>query len=145
MPARLRAILPKEKISALYPRKRIQAWLKDVGEQFQEAMSVYPAKQKWKHGEPKKGPRRGGRRTGAYGRGWKNTPLVIREASVTALNPISYARYVGGPRRSTGGRTRQAKHMRARGWKSQSDVGPAIVRANLPRLRKLALPVKNPK
>ena len=145
MPARLRAILPKEKISALYPKKRIQAWLKDVGEQFQEAMSEYPGKQPWKHGEPKKGPRRGGRRTGAYRKGWQNTPLIITEASVTALNPVPYARYVGGPRRSTGGRTRQAKAMRARGWQSQTDVGPAIVRKNLSKLTKLVLPVRNPK
>lgn len=145
MTARLRAILPKEKITTLYTKKRIQTWLKDVGEQFQREMGEYPAKQAWKHGEPTKGPRRGGRRTGAYRKGWQNTPLIIREASVVALNPVPYARYVGGPKRSSGGRTRQAKHMRARGWQSQSDVGPAIVRRNLPKLRKLVVPLKNPR
>lgn len=145
MPARLRAILPKNRITTAHTEARIQGWLKDVGEQFQEAMAVYPGKQPWKHGEPRKGPRRNGRRSGAYGRGWKDTPLVITKSSVTALNPVPYARYVGGPKRSTGGRTRQAQHMRARGWQSQSDVGPAIVRANLPRLPKLMVPLRKPR
>lgn len=144
VPARVRAVLPKQPvIDAKYSEARIRAWLKDVGEQFRTAMKFYPPIQPWKHGFPKTGPRAGGKRTGLYGKGW-DSPLIITPFSVRLENSVPYARYVGGPNRARGGRARQARHLKARGWPSQSDVASTVRKKNLPRLRKLILPVRNP-
>lgn len=140
MVQRVRAVLPKRRLRSDTIPPRVKKWLEEVGHEFQEAMSVYPPKTPWKYGFPKKGPRRGGRRTGAYRKGW-DTPIVVTQYTVTALNNVEYARYVGGPIRSRGGSgATQARHMRARGWPSQTIVGPAVVRRKLPEIRRYLIP-----
>ena len=133
-PARLRAILPKEQISALYPPARIRKWLTEVGEEFRKEMKFYPPKVRGSSY----------RRTRRYRRGW-DKPLIIGPASVQLLNDVRYARYVGGPTRSREGRAGQSRLLASRGWPSQSEVGPRVARKNLPRLRKLILPLRNPR
>lgn len=83
-------------------------------------MTDYPPVLPWAHGFPKKGPRRGGRRTGAYGRGWQLS-LHRRATVVEVTDPVSYAVFVGGPKSGRRGR-RQARFMARRGWPSITTV-----------------------
>lgn len=88
-------------------------------------MSDYPPARPWRSRPPTKGPRKGGRRTGAYGRGWR----IGAERDLTqtggggfritgsARNRVHYAVFVGGPRPGAY-RRRQTDVMRSRGWPS---------------------------
>jgi hypothetical protein len=119
---RLRAIIPKK---AAVSSSRGQRGLEDALNAFAQIvlseMAVYPQWRPWRR-PPRTGPRAGGRRTGAYGKGWRVQKDRFKPwSSIEITNSVSYAGWVGGPR---GGRPGQARHMRARGWKSVSDVAP---------------------
>jgi hypothetical protein len=132
-PARLRAILPKDQISAKYPPARIQKWFKDVGEEFRKEMKVYPPPF----------PGSSYQRTGKLRSGW-DSPLIITQASVTLLNNVSYSRWVQGPNVQRATRTGQRKLFKARGWQSQTDVTRKVIQKNIKRLRKIVLPTRFP-
>lgn len=140
-PARFRAIVPKNQVTTSHIEGEVRNWFKQVAEEFREEMQKYPPKLPWKNGFPKKGPRRQGRRTGVYKHGW-STPPRYTKASVTVINPVTYSRFVGGPLRDQGA-GRQARHMAARGWPSQSVIGPMVVRRNTPELIQAIIPYKN--
>jgi hypothetical protein len=80
----------------------------------------YPPVKPWKRGFPKSGPRRGGRRTGRYGRMWR-LRIHRRGTFVETNNPVVYAVFVGGPKRGAKGQ-RQARFMGPRGWRNMTDV-----------------------
>lgn len=135
MPVKLQAILPRG--SAPLSPTRVQTgmnkWLRDFAFEFVREMQDYPQAQPWKHPPPRTGPRRGGRRTSVYGKGWSAAPRFTPD-SVEIINNVQYAVWVGGRRR---GRPGQARAMQARGWKSVSDVGPQVAKRLLPRLSRL--------
>lgn len=120
----LQAIVPKKRAASPDTGKRqMEAFLDMVSQVAMSEMGDYPPWKPWRR-PPKRGPRAGGRRTGAYGRGWRIQKDRFKPwASIKVTNGVSYAVWVGGPR---GGRPGQARHMRARGWKSISDVTPKL-------------------
>lgn len=83
-------------------------------------MTDYPRVLPWRHGFPKSGPRRGGRRTTRYGRGWQLS-AHRRGTFIRVSNRVPYAVYVGGPTLGPKGQ-RQAWFHGPRGWKSISAV-----------------------
>jgi hypothetical protein len=85
-----------------------------------DEMTKYPPVTPWKNGFPKKGPRRGGRRTGRLGRNWRITGRR-RAYSITVENPVDYAIHVEGPRPGRKGR-RQTIVFKRRGWPNISTV-----------------------
>lgn len=153
MVARFQPILPKQQITAQYLPRRINQWLKQTAGEVKKEMQEYPPVTPWKsvrntrgrgfNAYPRTGPRAGGRRTGRYALGWANPPVFTSDSFVL-VNPVPYAVYVGGPKRGSHipGK-RQALHMKDRGWNSISDVGRAVTRRQLLRLRKLILPYRN--
>lgn len=129
----INAIIPK-KAAPVDPRKvqtGVDRWLRDFSFEVIREMQEYPPWRPWKR-PPTRGPRRGGRRTGAYGKGWGSS-VQFTPNSVTIRNNVAYAVYVGGPRAGARGR-RQARAMRARGWKSVTDVAPPIAKRMTPVL-----------
>lgn len=92
--------------------------LLDLALEFQKNMQYYPPWQPWKNPPPKSGPRAGGARTGNYGRGWGIVTDVKAGGrnSISILNDVTYARYVGGPHGV------QANALASRGWPSLEDV-----------------------
>lgn len=141
--SKLVAILPKNKFlkSSNTRRTNIQAALDDLADDLIFTMQYYPPKQPWKIGTRvkgpegrtgpnrrvvnlgylKSGPRKGGRRTYKYRRGWRK---VKKPYSIEVINKVKYAVWVGGSRRSRG--PKQTNEMRRRGWLSTSDVGPKV-------------------
>lgn len=133
-PARLRAIIPRRRIESEAILPRLNKWFKEVGEEFKKEMQEYAP--------PKVGSTY--IRTGNYGEGWAVAPVIITPYTVRVENNMpgakrNYARFVGGPLRYSGG-TRQHPMHRATGWKSQTIVGPKVVREKLPKLEKYLLP-----
>jgi hypothetical protein len=133
MPIRVEAIIPRGAVPLDPARVQsgVDRWLRDFAFAVQSEMADYPPWRPWRR-PPRSGPRRGGRRTGGYGRGW-TLAARFTPNSVTLVNPVTYAVFVGGPRRGNRGE-RQARAMAARGWKSISDVAPAIARRLRPVL-----------
>lgn len=130
----MKAITPKRLIIAP-PGTQLaesQRFLRDFAFEFTHAMQEYPPWMPWKR-PPTSGPRKGGRRTGNYGRQWFQTFSSGGNRSwVTVLNHVEengrqYGIYVGGPKRGVRGR-RQAKAMAARGWVSSSTVASKLRR-----------------
>lgn len=142
MPLSVRGIFSKNKLTNEFTDKRIRKWLEGVAKEFREEMQVYPPVKPWKNGFPTSGVRRGGHRTGKYRRGWDSRSRFDRD-SVTVINNVSYAVYVGGSRRSTRIGHRQAIHMRERDWKSVTNVSHNVVRRNRRKLQKALLPYRN--
>jgi hypothetical protein len=132
---RIEAILPKKKLDPANVQRGLNTWLRDFAFEFQREMQEYPAAKPWKN-PPRSGLRKGGRRTGTYGKGWTGAPQFTSD-SVTIINRVGYAVYVGGAKRKRPGQTRV---MAGRQWKSVSDVGPEVSRRILPRLSKLISP-----
>lgn len=129
----LKAIVPKSFLSHLAGIE--QASLKELdslADDIVKRMSVYPTAQPWKSRTPKTGLRKGGRRTGNYGRNWRK--VNRSKGAVDVINPIRYAVWVGGPNDKGPGQT---SNMKRRGWPSITDVGreeakkhrPAMIRA----------------
>lgn len=133
MTIRIQAIIPRgaTPLDPTRVQRGVDRFLRDFSFRVVREMQDYPSARPWKR-PPTTGPRRGGRRTGAYGRGW-GTSVQFTGNSVTIMNSVQYAVYVGGPRRGNRGQ-RQAAFMRERGWKSVSDVAPAIARELRPVL-----------
>lgn len=129
----IQAIIPRGKVP-LDPSKvssGVNRWLRDFSFEVIREMQEYPPWRPWKN-PPRSGPRKGGRRTGAYGKGWGSS-VTFTPNSVTIRNRVGYAVHVGGPRSGERGR-RQAAAMRARGWKSVTDVAPPIAKRMAPVL-----------
>lgn len=129
MPARLRAIVPKSQITTEGMQQRINGWLLGIAEDFKKEMQVYPPKLN-------KG---GYQRTFRYRRGWRDAIPRISNNSAIVENFVPYARLVGGPRR---GPHHQRPDMAARGWRSTTDVVPAIVARHKPILQEIILPYR---
>lgn len=127
----LKAIVPKRPFNTQGVRADARRALDSYGAAVIRRMQFYPAWQPWKN-PPRSGLRAGGARTGNYGRNWRKR--WVGEYGIEVSNPLSYARYVGGPRNRSPG---QARALRARGWPSITDVArdevkrfePAINRA----------------
>lgn len=126
------AILPKKQpITEAQAKKHVSLWLRNCAFEFQREMQEYPQWQPWTSRPPRTGPRAGGRRTGTYGRGWIGSPRFTAD-SVTVTNDVRYAGYVGGPTHLSGRDGGQTAVMKARGWKSISDVAEAVAKKSLP-------------
>lgn len=126
-----KAILPRNApLTATQAKKSIDRLLVKVALTAQGIMQEYPAAQPWKNPPPRTGLRAGGRRTGSYGRGWTTEAAVTtKQESITVVNPVKYAPYVGGSR---GKRPGQVATHTARGWKSTDDL-PELVKKKLAR------------
>lgn len=123
---------PKPKVAtAALANQQVQTWLRDTAFEFQREMQDYPAFQPWKSRPPRSGPRKDGRRTGMYGRGWTKPPRFSVN-SVTVVNDVTYAGWVGG-KKSRSSRPYQARHMAARGWKSITDVKDVVAQRTIPK------------
>ena len=120
------AILPRRPIAPPPSQQRagVDRFIRDAAAFTVNQLQDYPPARPWKNRPPKSGPRAGGRRTGAYGRGWPVGLRVQRDRFVV-YNTVAYAAWVGGSRRTYPG---QARAMQARGWKSVDDVIPIIRR-----------------
>lgn len=135
------AFLPNKNkmVSRQSSERATNDWLTTTVREFQRRMAIYPPFTPWKN-PPTTGIRAGGLRTGDYGQGWLGAHvgrIYARSARVT--NPVSYARYVGGPR--TGSGASQARVLAARGWRSSQDVAQEVIRDTAPGLvRSLARP-----
>jgi hypothetical protein len=111
-------------------RTGVHDWLRDFAFTVIREMQDYPTARAWKNRPPQRGPRREigntgiGRRTGMYGRTWPLGVTFMTDA-VVIENRTPYAVYVGGPKRGGKG-ARQTAAMAARGWRSVSDVAPAV-------------------
>lgn len=114
----VKAILPKKVWQANAGETHINLALRDFAFEFQRVMATYPPAKPWKNPPPKTGPRRGGRRTGNYGRGWTSPPKFSRDR-VVMENNVSYSAWVGGSKKTNPG---QARALAARGWISQDDA-----------------------
>lgn len=86
--------------------------------EFLRQMQDYPDAQPWRVPTPKSGPRAGGRRTGDYGRGWRVSGRTTY--SVTIINNVPYAVWVGGPTEGDG--PKQTANMAGRGWPSMTEA-----------------------
>lgn len=80
-------------------------------------MQSYPAAKPWRSRVPTKGPRKGGKRTGGLGRGWRMTKTGPGFSEVS--NKVKYTIWVQGPSRGPG--KKQTAEMRRRGWPNISD------------------------
>ncbi len=123
----LRAIPPSGRRRRFDPQRMVtqvdQQLVRFIGEANRD-LATYPPIQPWAHGYPKSGPRKGGRRTGTYGRNWR----IMRHQtgkSILLANPTSYGWYVGGPLRGPKGR-RQARFQTRRGWASVTTAGSRL-------------------
>jgi hypothetical protein len=119
------AIVPKARFSPEAAQEEGRRYLEDFGQAMKEEMSEYPPNQPWSSVPPKNGPRAGGRRTGAYGDGWRNAPIRVTNNSMTVVNTVSYAGVVGG--------VNQSRVLEGRGWKRVDEVAREVRRYNLPR------------
>lgn len=136
--------MPILRFQAMKPRRQvipvaglqteIDRELRDFGGEFIRVMSHYPSQQPWKHGEPKSGPRRGGRRTGKYGQNWRFGN--VRPGLVEVINQIPYAVHVGGPKAGPKGK-RQARAMAERGWPNMTDEANRIWAKHQPAFRRI--------
>lgn len=86
-------------------------------------LAEYPPFKPWRSRTPKSGPRKGGRRTGTLGKGWRIARIErsANRRSVEVDNGVAYAVHVEGPRRGQRGR-RQTAVMRERGWPTVTEV-----------------------
>lgn len=123
------AVVPVEGLQLKVDRE-LRSFIGD----FIGQMSKYPPQQAWKNGEPKSGPRRGGRRTGTYGPGW--VIGAVTPNSIEALNRVPYAVYVGGPKTGAKGK-RQAGFMGDRGWPNLTEVGNRLWAKHTPAFRRI--------
>lgn len=80
-------------------------------------MQSYPAAKPWRSRVPTKGPRKGGKRTGALGRGWRMTKTGPGFSEVS--NKVKYTVWVEGPQSGPG--KKQLDGMRVRGWPAIDD------------------------
>lgn len=120
-PMHVVAVLPKKPgADPLKEQLRIKAALTEFAFEAQRDMQKYPAWQPWTSRPPSSGPRKGGRRTGTYGRTWRVS--WRGKYTVEIGNNTAYARFVGGPKGT------QTRVMAGRGWPSISTVGPAAMK-----------------
>jgi hypothetical protein len=132
---RFEAIKPKRTVIPVEGLQvRVDRELRDFGGDVIREMSKYPPQLPWKHGEPKSGPRRGGRRTGKYGQNWRFGN--VRPGLVEVINQIPYAVPVGGPKDGPKGK-RQARAMAARGWPNITDVADRIWAKHRPAIQRV--------
>lgn len=119
--AKFKAILPKRMPSPSTNELEngLNRHLRDFATKFQSEVQEYPTWKPWKSKPPTSGPRRGGRRTGAYGKGWVGSPRFTKN-SVTITNSVPYAIYVAG--------TKQTRVMKERGWPRVKEVGERVAR-----------------
>lgn len=129
MTIKLQAILARTRYGQVQAQAQIDGYLHDFAAEFQHEMATYPPAQPWKN-PPKTGLRAGGRRTGNYGRGW-NGSAKYSKTDVTFINPVGYAKWVGGKE--------QARSMARRGWKKVTDVAPLVAKRTLPKWKKLVI------
>ncbi len=119
------------RVVAIIPKHRVidvTSFVKDIDRELAvnfagaviRDMSAYPPVLPWAHGFPQSGPRKGGRRTGRYGRGWRLRGHR-RGTLVEVTDPVTYAVFVGGPTTGIRGQ-RQARFQGRRGWPSITTV-----------------------
>ena len=139
MELRLLAIKPKGRIVSVEGlQTRGDRELRDFAGDFIRTMATYPAAMPWKGRTPKSGPRRGGRRTSAYGKGWRLG--VVMPGSIEVGNRVEYAVHVGGPKTGSKGE-RQARAMAARHWPNLTDVSDRLWAKHKPAIQR-AISVK---
>lgn len=139
MPVQMFARVPPKIFSAVKAQAAFNKYLHEFADDFQSIMQEYPAARPWSSRPPKRGPRAGGKRTGAYGRGWAAAPSYTKQ-SVTITNSVGYASAVGGARSQSPG---QAHWLGERGWNSIEDIGPAVAKRHLANLGKALLNFKS--
>lgn len=117
-----RAILPPRKSNfyASRGKEALDNLLRSFASSAEKQLRTYPTAQPWKSRPPTKGLRAGGRRTGAYGKGWVGNSELKSGESITLTNPVKYATYVGGPK--------QTGNMKNRGWPNVKEVGEKAAR-----------------
>lgn len=130
---KVKAILPRRSIRTEELRAGVQREMRAFARDFQREMSEYPPPRPWQGRTPKTGPRADGQRTGRYGLGWQSEP-ILTPLTVTIVNRVPYARYVGGPHGV------QRDYLAARGWNSIDDIGPDVADRRIPALVQLILP-----
>lgn len=102
----------------------------------------YPARKPWKPradgspSEPRSGPRKGGKRTGIYGKGWRI--IVTRVGEIVVENRVEYAVYVGGDP-SDPSPLHQTQVMRDRGWTSVTEEADKLIRTKYRNIMRSAL------
>lgn len=126
MGAKLRAIVPKRQITTDGMQERVNQWFRKIAIDFRKEMQVYPPQKNKEY-----------RRKFRYRKGW-NTPPTITNNSVTIVNTVPYAGYVGGPKRTT-----QSRKLRRLGWRSTTDVIPFVVSKHRADLDDVLLPYRN--
>lgn len=113
-PMRVVAIRPRGEIIATQNLQKLidaELGLRGFAGEMIRVMADYPAFIPWTSTPPKSGPRRGGRRTGNLGRGWRMRRTAALAYEVT--NRVPYVGFVQGFRR---GRPRQTAVARSRNW-----------------------------
>ncbi len=119
------AINPKPKEPIADPSALLEQILGSAGfsGRVNRELATYPPAQPWKSRVPKKGPRKGGRRTGTLGRNWR---IYVEQRRDTwqfgTRNRTAYAIHVEGPVPGEEKR-RQTQTMRDRGWPNITRVG----------------------
>lgn len=127
MPARIRAIVPKRQITSAGIQERVNQWFREVARDFKKEMAVYPNEGKNIY-----------KRTFKYKRGWLEATPHITSNSVSVINDVEYARFVGGPKYRG-----QTRRNRRAGWRSTTDVVPFVVTKHRAKLDKIILPYRN--
>jgi len=131
---RLLALKPSRRVVAVKGlQTRVDRELRDFAGDFIRTMATYPAAMPWKGRTPKSGPRRGGRRTGTYGKGWRLG--VVMPGSIEAVNRVEYAVHVGGPKTGAKGK-RQAEVMAARHWPNLTEVSDRLWAQHKPAIQR---------
>lgn len=121
---RIEAIKPKRQVIPVANlERRVDRELRDWAADMIRTMATYPRARPWKNPPPKSGPRRGGRRTGSYGRQWQIGKVTA--SSIEVLNRIPYGVHVGGPKDGSKGR-RQARAMAERDWPNITDASREV-------------------
>lgn len=126
----LKALVPKRFIDAKVVEATSLRALNAFADDVVSQMAKYPPAQPWKSRTPKSGLRRGGKRTGNLGRGWRKVNRSKGTLDIVNLTP--YAVWVEGPKEGNG--PRQTRVMRNRGWQSITDVGRAAAKKHRPAL-----------
>src|SRR3972149_10870196 len=127
----LRPILPKKPPVAV-SMIAIQAGLRAFSLDMVRQMQSYPPITPWKHGFPKSGLRKGGKRTGTLGKNWS---YDLKPGEAVVANRVPYAGYVEGYKGRGSKGEKQTAVMAARGWFSISDEGKGVWARHGPGLR----------
>lgn len=131
------AIVPIKTVE--FDAAKVQRQLRAFGTGVVATMQTYPSAKPWKNRPPRTGPRRGGRRTGSYGRSWgmKSLKDRVEIASGLVSRPLKYSGYVGGWLTVNARKgQRQSRVMKQRDWPSIETVTNELWKKHLPKIKK---------